>query len=377
MVCQCSRPHGEDGRKTLEEMNDGHREQIRWGLDNLPEISPRRILDIGCGGGVFSRMAAEAYPGSECDGIDISELAIEFASESNKDLVDQGRMRFQVGDVSDLPFPDGTFDLAVTNASHFFWPDLGKGLSEICRVLRSGGVLCMTAGVHFSDEVDEAMREEFEMVNLLTDLQLMERIGAAGMDTRCVPGPDDRTCAYYGIKRRRYIIRLPQGARPDRPRLSMPFHAAGQQALPFLDDDASRPRHAAPPDAEPAVVGVGDVVPGRGYADVAPPAIVGLHGCRELRDGVHLGPYALADGLQVFVAEIFSGRIPVVAYAYEDDGLVVSVQDGRHGPQPLVHLIHAVHELRGLVLRPKAHATSVPGLKKGRLRRFFSPGYMA
>jgi hypothetical protein len=65
----------------------------------------------------------------------------------------------------------------------------------------------MTAGIHFSDEVDEAMREEFEMVNLLTDFQLMEMIGAAGMDPSCVPGPDDRICAYYGIKRRRSSIR--------------------------------------------------------------------------------------------------------------------------------------------------------------------------
>ena len=107
MACQCSRPHGEDGRRTLEEMNEGHREQIRWGLDNLPDIHPARVLDVGCGGGVFARMAAERFPGSVCDGIDVSELAAEFATESNADLVGRGRMRFQTGDVSDLPSPTG------------------------------------------------------------------------------------------------------------------------------------------------------------------------------------------------------------------------------------------------------------------------------
>lgn len=76
----------------------------------------------------------------------------------------------------------------------------------------------MTAGIHFLDEVDEAKREEFEMVNLLTDFQLMERIGVAGMDPSCVPGLDGRICAYYGTKRRRSPIRLSQGARPDRSR---------------------------------------------------------------------------------------------------------------------------------------------------------------
>ena len=200
MACQCSRPHGEDGRRTLEEMNEGHREQIRWGLDNLPDIHPARVLDVGCGGGVFARMAAERFPGSVCDGIDVSELAAEFATESNADLVGRGRMRFQTGDVSDLPFPDGTFDLVVTNASHFFWPDLGRGLSEICRVLKDGGVLCMTAGVHFVGEVDDSMREDYDVVNLLTDSQLTGMIRNAGMAPGCVPAPDGRICAYYGTK---------------------------------------------------------------------------------------------------------------------------------------------------------------------------------
>ncbi len=201
-VNQCRHPHVEEGRKTLEEMNDGHRTQIQWGLDNLPDISPSRIFDAGCGGGVFGRMALEKYPGSECDGLDLSDLSIEYAVASNKDLVDGGRMRFRTGDVMSLPFQDRYFDLVVSNASHFFWPDLRRGFSEISRVLRSGGVACFTAGTHYVVDPDSSMKAEFDIVNLLTDGELVGLLDAAGFDARCIPHPDGHICAYIGVKRR-------------------------------------------------------------------------------------------------------------------------------------------------------------------------------
>jgi len=202
-VNQCRHPHGEEGMKTLETMNREHKPQIQWGLDNLPDISPSRILDAGCGGGVFGRMALGKYPGAECDGIDISELSIEYAKKSNRDLVDKGIMRFQVGDVMNLPFPDSVFDLSVSNASHFFWPDLGRGFSEISRVLRKGGVACFTAGVHYTENPDKEMKEEFDIVNLLTDRELLDLLDSAGFDAKCFPHSDGQMCTYVGVKRRR------------------------------------------------------------------------------------------------------------------------------------------------------------------------------
>ncbi len=200
-VSQCSHPHGEEGRKTLESMNEEHRPQIQWGLDHMPEVSPSRILDAGCGGGIFARMALEKYPEAECDGIDISELSIEYANDGNRDLVGKGRARFQKGDVMALPFSDGTFDLVVSNASHFFWPDLDKGYSEISRVLKRGGVACFTAGMHYTDDPDESIKEKYDIVNLLTDRELLYRLNMAGFDARCIPHPDGFICTYICVKR--------------------------------------------------------------------------------------------------------------------------------------------------------------------------------
>jgi ubiquinone/menaquinone biosynthesis C-methylase UbiE len=49
-------------------------------------------------------------------------------------------VRFLVGDVASLPLSDAAFDVVVSTFSAHRWPDPGKGLAEIYRVLRPGGV---------------------------------------------------------------------------------------------------------------------------------------------------------------------------------------------------------------------------------------------
>jgi SAM-dependent methyltransferase len=49
-------------------------------------------------------------------------------------------VEFRVGDVASLPFADASFDAVVSTFSLHHWPDPAKGLEEIYRVLRPGGV---------------------------------------------------------------------------------------------------------------------------------------------------------------------------------------------------------------------------------------------
>jgi ubiquinone/menaquinone biosynthesis C-methylase UbiE len=93
--------------------------------------SPERVLDVGCGTGEGSLFLAREFPQARVRGVDISEEMIR-AAVAKVGLDPEGRIAFKVGDASDLPYADESFDLvAQLNMPPFF--------SELARVLRPGG----------------------------------------------------------------------------------------------------------------------------------------------------------------------------------------------------------------------------------------------
>lgn len=76
------------------------------------EASPRRVLDLGTGTGKAARAVAARFSEAEVDAVDLSPAMI---AEARRLLPPElaTRVRFAVADASALPFPDGTFDLAV------------------------------------------------------------------------------------------------------------------------------------------------------------------------------------------------------------------------------------------------------------------------
>ncbi len=102
-------------------------------------VSPgERVLDLGCGNGKTSEALIAA--GAEVTGIDFSPSAVE----SCRSRIGSGAV-FEVADVRDLPFSDGTFDAVVSVhvLEHVPATDISKACGEILRVLRSGGRLFM------------------------------------------------------------------------------------------------------------------------------------------------------------------------------------------------------------------------------------------
>ena len=76
-------------------------------LAAVREASPARILEVGCGEGEFSaRLAAEL--GDDVVALDQSARMVELARVRGVDA--------RVGDVQELPFADGSFDLVLTSA---------------------------------------------------------------------------------------------------------------------------------------------------------------------------------------------------------------------------------------------------------------------
>jgi SAM-dependent methyltransferase len=89
-----------------------------------------RVLDVGCGSGVFLRLAADR--GAVPSGIDASEALLELARRRVPDA------DLRLGDMQYLPYGDDAFDLVTGFTSFFFAADLAAALREAGRVAKPG-----------------------------------------------------------------------------------------------------------------------------------------------------------------------------------------------------------------------------------------------
>lgn len=109
-----------------------------WMLEALGDVRGKRVLDIGCGEGRFSRLLAGL--GAEVTGLDLTEPLIERA----RDLAVGGE-RYMVGDAETLEgIADESFDIAVSYIVLVDLLDYRASIEAAYRVLRRGGrfVVC-------------------------------------------------------------------------------------------------------------------------------------------------------------------------------------------------------------------------------------------
>ena len=132
----------------------------------LPYLRPGlRLLDFGCGPGAISVGLAKAVAPGEMHGVDMAEPQIEMA-RSLAASQGQDNAIFHVGDVTDLKFEDGFFDVAHCRNVLMHVPDTAAVLSEVKRVLKPGGLIacremiCESAFTHPDFGI---MRRSWEM----------------------------------------------------------------------------------------------------------------------------------------------------------------------------------------------------------------------
>jgi SAM-dependent methyltransferase len=96
----------------------------------VAEVSPRRLLELGCGTGWFAARVRRE--------LDVDVVAVD-QSERMVELARRGGVDARVGDVQALPFGDGEFDCVAALWMLYHVTDLDRGLREIARVLAAGG----------------------------------------------------------------------------------------------------------------------------------------------------------------------------------------------------------------------------------------------
>ena len=98
-------------------------------------------LDVGCGSGAFTDLLVRRCAPAEMRGVDPSEHQLLFARARPSVI----NVEFQQGDAMALPFADNSSDAAVMALVIFFVPDPAKGVAEMARVVRSGGIVAAYA----------------------------------------------------------------------------------------------------------------------------------------------------------------------------------------------------------------------------------------
>jgi SAM-dependent methyltransferase len=98
-----------------------------------------RWLDVGCGNGAFTEMIVARCAPASVDGIDPSEQQLAHAAA--RPALSAAVTSFRRADAMALPFPNDTFDAAIMPLVIFFVPQPAKGVAEMARVVRPGGIV--------------------------------------------------------------------------------------------------------------------------------------------------------------------------------------------------------------------------------------------
>jgi len=109
-------------------------------LDALALQPGERVLDVGAGPGLLVvEMAEQVGPDGHVTGLDISDSMVALAQRRCAEEPVKSRTTILKADAVALPFPEASFEAAVSTQVYEYVPDLARALAELRRVLRPGG----------------------------------------------------------------------------------------------------------------------------------------------------------------------------------------------------------------------------------------------
>jgi SAM-dependent methyltransferase len=111
-------------------------------IRELAPLEGAAFLDLGCGVGWATRLAADRGRVGRAVGLDFSRTALRMAAQASpgSDTRPGAPIAWVCGDGTALPFADSSFDRAFSFGSMEHFPNVAAGFAELARVLRSGGL---------------------------------------------------------------------------------------------------------------------------------------------------------------------------------------------------------------------------------------------
>ncbi len=120
------------------------------------------VLDLGSGGGVDVILSARRVgPTGKAYGVDMTDDMLELARENAREAGVEN-VEFLEGEIEDLPLPDDSVDVIISNCVINLSTDKPRAIREAARVLRPGGRFAVS-DVVVTGPVPEAVRKSMEL----------------------------------------------------------------------------------------------------------------------------------------------------------------------------------------------------------------------
>jgi arsenite methyltransferase len=154
----------------------------------LANLAPGEIvLDLGSGGGIDVLLSARRVgPTGKAYGLDMTDEMLALAEE-NKRKSGLLNVEFLKGEIENIPLPDNSVDVIVSNCVINLSGDKDRVLREAFRVLKPGGRFAIS-DVVVRGEVPEQIRKSMELwvgcvAGALTDTEYQQKLAAAGFES--------------------------------------------------------------------------------------------------------------------------------------------------------------------------------------------------
>ena len=153
----------------------------------LAELQPgETVLDFGSGAGLDVLLSARRVaPDGIAYGLDMTDEMLEVA-RANQEKAGVANARFLKGEMEDVPLPDASVDVIISNCVVNLSPDKDKVLGEAFRVLKPGGRIAIS-DIVVRGEIPDTLRSDLEawsgcIAGALSDAEYTAKLQHAGFE---------------------------------------------------------------------------------------------------------------------------------------------------------------------------------------------------
>lgn len=177
------KPQGLGGKIMVQMMNKGHTAMAEWGMRHIDIAPDASVLDVGCGGGANLKRLLAMCPAGHVKGIDYSSVSVQMARKMTADEIHAGRCQVLEGNVMELPFEAGCFEVITAFETIYFWPDISQAFSQVYRVLKPGGHFMICNELNGKNPKDDKWTDIIAGMKIYRIEKLEQCMREAGFDS--------------------------------------------------------------------------------------------------------------------------------------------------------------------------------------------------